>query len=169
MKSTSEKKSIKNQKGKWSKTGVPHKGWLCIDIEDTEELFSICEMCESQEIRFVHHMQHKDYPKVLKVGCDCAGYMEGSLKNAKDRDKSIKSRALKRKRWLTRNWPISQKGNERIKTKGFYITVYVKNNDWSYSIFHQDKKNINSRSGYDTSDAAKLAAFDHFDQLIKLR
>ena len=51
---------VKNH-GKWSEQGVPHKGWRCIDVEDLGEFDSVCEMCDTQEIRYVHYMQHSDY------------------------------------------------------------------------------------------------------------
>lgn len=66
-------------RGKWSQPGLPHRGWHCVDIEDLGEPQVECEMCESQTIRFVHHMEHPDYSQVLEVGCICAGHMEGML------------------------------------------------------------------------------------------
>jgi hypothetical protein len=44
--------------GKWSRAGVPHKGWECVDVEDLENDRAICEMCEVTEIRYVHTMVH---------------------------------------------------------------------------------------------------------------
>ncbi|GHV31592.1 hypothetical protein AGMMS4952_20620 [Spirochaetia bacterium] len=61
---------FENRRGKWSDKGVPHKGWKCIDIEDLGEPSLTCEMCESQEIRYVHYMKHPGYKDILKVGCD---------------------------------------------------------------------------------------------------
>jgi hypothetical protein len=46
----------------------------------------VCEMCESQTIRYVQHMEHPDYPDVLKVGCICAGHMEENLSEYIGRD-----------------------------------------------------------------------------------
>jgi hypothetical protein len=40
--------------GKWIEPGVPHKGWVCVAITDLEEVDAVCEMCEVQEIRYVH-------------------------------------------------------------------------------------------------------------------
>ena len=41
--------------GKWSQAGVPHKGWIWVDIEDLGEPSATCEMCETQEIRYVQY------------------------------------------------------------------------------------------------------------------
>jgi hypothetical protein len=40
--------------GKWSEPGVPHRGWNCIDIHDVGEPSHLCEMCESQMVRYIH-------------------------------------------------------------------------------------------------------------------
>jgi len=49
--------------GKWSMPGFPHSGWTCIDIENLGAPDAICEMCERQDIRYVHAMEHPDYPE----------------------------------------------------------------------------------------------------------
>ena len=51
--------------GKWSQQGVPKKGWTCIGFEELGKLSTQCEMCEIQDIRYVHQMQHPDYPHIL--------------------------------------------------------------------------------------------------------
>jgi hypothetical protein len=55
--------------GKWSEPGVPHRGWTCTGVTDLEEPAATCEMCETAAIRYVHHMEHADYPGGLGVGC----------------------------------------------------------------------------------------------------
>ena len=55
--------------GKWTQLGVPHRGWLCLDVEDLGGSSQLCQMCEGVDVRYVHHMQHPDYPDVLAVGC----------------------------------------------------------------------------------------------------
>lgn len=32
-----EESELVKKRGKWSKAGVPHKGWHCVDIEDLGE------------------------------------------------------------------------------------------------------------------------------------
>jgi hypothetical protein len=61
----SEDTAVATQRGKWSQVGVPHKGWRCIDVEDLGSPNQVCQMCESREIRFVHRMEHDDYPEIL--------------------------------------------------------------------------------------------------------
>jgi hypothetical protein len=51
--------------GKWTQPGVPHRGWYCVYVEDLGEPDRYCDMCETQPIRYVHYMQHHDYPEEL--------------------------------------------------------------------------------------------------------
>lgn len=44
--------------GKWSQPNVPHKGWVCETVENSGSGGPMCEMCEAQEIRYVHVMSH---------------------------------------------------------------------------------------------------------------
>ena len=55
-------------------------------------------MCEHAEIRFVHYMEHKDYPEVLGVGCICASNMEEDYTAAAEREQELRSRARRRAR-----------------------------------------------------------------------
>ncbi len=105
-----EESCVAAGRGKWSQAGVPHSGWQCVEIEDRGEPLAKCEMCESQTIRYIHYMEHLGYPQILEVGCVCAGHMEGDISAARTRESSMKSRAGKRARWLTRKWRISAKG-----------------------------------------------------------
>jgi hypothetical protein len=71
-------------------------------------------------------MEHPSFQGVLAVGCICAGHMEGDVSAARGREASMRSRASKRTRWLTRNWRMSAKGNPTIKADGFRVTVYAR-------------------------------------------
>jgi len=162
-----ETELISKGHGKWSEKGVPHKGWICIDIEDTGELSSVCEMCEKQLIRYKHYMKHSDYQKVLKVGCVCAGNMEDNLVSARRRDDFMKSRSNKRKKWLNRNWKRSAKGNDYLKSDGYLVVMMDKNAFWSALIQSDDKTFVKwSQRKYKTINEAKLAAFDYLTKIL---
>jgi hypothetical protein len=83
--------------GKWSEPGVPHKGWVCLGVDDLGpgELMT-CQMCMVAQIRYVHAMVHDDYPEKLLCGCVCAGNMEGDVDRAAQRDRAAKSDARRR-------------------------------------------------------------------------
>ena len=78
-------RSVMGATGKWTQPGVPHKGWVCVDIEDLGSPDHVCEMREVQDVRYVHLMTHPDYAGKLRVGCICAGHMEGDSSRARDR------------------------------------------------------------------------------------
>lgn len=148
--------------GKWSQAGVPHKGWTCTSVEDLGAPDAVCEMCETLEIRYVHHMEHPDYPEALDVGCVCAENMENDYEAPRRRERALKNAAQRRRRWLSRKWNISAKGNAYLNTDGLNITVFRKTPaEWGAWI--EDKmtgQSATSKRRYSTEDAAKLAAFD---------
>jgi len=165
--STTEEHLVASRRGKWSTPGFPHKGWVCIDIEDLGEPQAECEMCESQAIRYVHHMEHPLHSKTLAVGCVCAGHMEGNLYAARNRDAAMQSRAAKRKRWITRIWKISMKGNPTIKADGFRVTIYSRGGGWAATLSPIVGPGVlHGRRNYTTVEQAKLAAFDHITRLL---
>lgn len=124
-------------------------------------------MCESQTIRYVHHMQHPTYSDILEVGCVCAGHMEGDLAASRAREATMKSRASKRKRWLSRVWRVSAKGNPNIVADGYRVTVYPRGGGWACTVAAVDNSTVqHSRRNYVTQGEAKLAGFDHISRLL---
>ena len=118
-------------------------------------------MCEWQQVRYVHHMRHADYHKVLEVGCDCAGYMQGDLTAARQRERTLKSRQKRRAKWTARKWKISKRGNPWLETKGHHITIFRRASNWTFRVSreYEDFEQF-SDATFPTVDQAKLAAFD---------
>ena len=152
-------------RGKWSQPGVPQKGWQCIDIDDLEEIAATCEMCETQEIRFVHNMEHPNYPHVLGVGCVCAEHMEGDYVAAKQREKRAISIAGRRARWMKGPVERIPQGNPFINRNGFNVVLYPYAGGWAYKVEDGDSGQLSRGSGYGTLDEVKLAAFEKFIEL----
>ncbi|MCW3477773.1 hypothetical protein [Limobrevibacterium gyesilva] len=147
--------------GKWSQPGVPHKGWTCIDIEDLGEPSATCEMCETQEIRYVHHMQHPHYPDVLGCGCVCAGHMEEDYEGARQREKVLRNASARRRKWLTRGWRVSRNGNPFLNVDGYNVVVYPAGQGWGFRVSNRvTDKSVVSRRVLASMDAAKLRSFD---------
>src|SRR5262249_43091375 len=82
----------RTDRGNWSRPGVPHKGWVCIDVYDVGSDLYTCEMCEFAQVRFVHVMTNERWPEQLSVGCHCAGRMEEDAAAAVEREHRLKSR-----------------------------------------------------------------------------
>jgi hypothetical protein len=76
--------------GKWSRTGVPHKGWVCDAIDDLGDDLETCAMCEVAEVRYVHVMTNPRWEGELRVGCVCAGRMEEDAAAAERREAEFK-------------------------------------------------------------------------------
>jgi hypothetical protein len=119
-------------------------------------------MCETQEIRYVHTMKHPDYVSELGVGCVCAEKMEDDYEGPRRREKALRSATSRKKRWLSRKWKISTKGNSYINTDGFNITTYPHHDGtWGGRIEERSTgRSQQSRKRYQSEDTAKLAAFD---------
>jgi hypothetical protein len=148
--------------GKWSQPGVPHKGWTCVYIEDLGELAAVCEMCETQDIRYVHYMEHADYSEKLGCGCICAGRMEEDYERARSREKGLRNAAGRRRRWLSRAWRVSAKGNPYLNATGYNVVVYaLSSTTWGFRIKNRGTDaGVTSRRAYPSENAAKLGAFD---------
>jgi hypothetical protein len=154
----------KKPTGKWTRAGVPHRGWTCIDVyddcPDNEEPTRVCEMCEIQIIRFVHVMRHREHPE-LEVGCVCAGNMQGDYAGARRREQWLKNRGARRRVWLKRKWRTSTRGNEYVNADGFNVVVFWRNDQWSARVKHGDTDvELFVERRCETSAAAKLAALD---------
>jgi hypothetical protein len=109
--------------GKWCQPAVPHKGWTFVGFDDLGEPSAICEMCETQTIRYVHYMEHPNYPQQLGCGCVCAGRMEEDYEGARRREAVFRSVTARRHGWLSRKWRMSSKGNPYINAPEGRVTV----------------------------------------------
>ena len=119
-------------------------------------------MCETQEIRYVHHMEHPDYRDSLGVGCICAQHMENDYEAPRRRERTLRNAAQRRHRWLCRKWKISAKGNAYLNTDGMNIVVYCRTRTlWTARIEERATGRFETlKRRYTDEDTAKLAAFD---------
>lgn len=147
---------------RWDQEGLPHKGWAeqkTIDLNPDgradEAAYETCEMCGNERIRFVHVMVHDAVPGPLRVGSVCAGKMTDDYEAARRREERLRSRAGRQKRWLSRAWRQSQKGNPFINVDGHNVGIHRTRGGWGYRI--DDR--FGTRS-FASSDEAKLALFD---------
>ena len=92
------------------------------------------------------------------VGCVCAEKMSGDYEGPKRRENRLRNRAVRRKKWLTRTWRTSSKGNPFLNIQGHNVGVHInKFKRWGYRIGSRF-----STKTYATKDEAKLALFDDF-------
>jgi len=93
--------------------------------------------------------------------------MEEDLSAARSREASMKGRAGKRKRWISRKWKISRQGNHWIEADGYRVTIFPKVSGWGAtvaSVFGSYERY--SKRFYATPEDAKLASFDLISSLL---
>lgn len=146
----------------WDQPGVPHKGWTCEGVSDLEAPDGTCEMCGREEVRYIHHMVHPDYPGGLDVGCVCAEKMEEDRVAPRLREGKLRNVAARRRRWQSRVWKVSAAGNPYLNTDGFNVSVFQKKDGtWGGKLEERSSgRFVFSRRHYPTESAAKLGAFD---------
>lgn len=157
----------------WSKAGIPHKGWVCVDVEDIAENatgsenieYEQCEMCGNEKIRFVHIMEHPEYPNELRVGCVCAEKMSGDYVNPRKAEDTLRKRALRRKNFNNKDWNFNPaKRTHSKKYKGEYITIMESWNG-NLGIFFADNRiwEYNGRKIRSFEEAERVA-FEIFEE-----
>lgn len=146
----------------WNQEGIPHKGWNHVNVIDMGEAIEKCQMCGKEDIRYVHIMEHADYVEDLRVGCVCAEKMSNDYDRPREKEQKLRNRAARRTKWLTRTWRVSAKGNPFLNIESYNITVFpTKYGKWGYKIGDKFGKEY-----YKTQDGAKLASFEHINDLL---
>jgi hypothetical protein len=102
---------------------VPKSGWRCEDVQDIGVTRFTCEWCGHQHIRYVHTMRHPQSGR-LKVGCICAGHLEGSLAAAYAREGVFKLAEARKLRWASKDWKRSKRGVLYANGDGFNVRIY---------------------------------------------
>jgi hypothetical protein len=122
-------------------------------------------MCENVEIRYVHSMEHPDYPDELEVGCICAEHMEEDRVGPGLREKKVRSRNNRRKTWGSKVWATSARGNAYLNSDGFNLTVFsaptLAGREWRLRVVHRESGSEQAwKRRYVSEAAAKYAALD---------
>lgn len=107
--------------------GAPLENWSCTEVEDGETADFICELCGCDRVRFIHVMAHADYDGVLQVGCVCAGYMEGDLIAAKERDDAARRKSSRRANFRKKVWTENSENKWSVKYKHHLYLLNEKN------------------------------------------
>lgn len=133
---------------KWSKEGLPHKGWKCIDVIDLAEHvtsgdtipYEQCEMCGNEKIRYAHVMTHPEYPNEIYVGCVCAEKMTDDYDTPRKKETAVRNRSMRRNNFNKVQWRFnSEKGTYSKKYKGEYITI-MKSRYGNWGVFFANQR-----------------------------
>jgi len=105
-------------------------------------------------------MKHDNYDDALRVGCVCAEHMSGDYVNPGTREKRLKNKAARRRKWLSLKWKTSKKGNPYLKKDQMILTVFpnrYKLGFWKYGIDSDF-----GHESYPSQETAKLALFEEY-------
>ena len=159
---------------RWSKEGIPHKGWECIDVIDLGEgvfegeaiPYESCEMCDQEKIRYIHILKHPNYCGEIHVGCDCASKMTDDYVSPPQRENDLRNRANRRRNFMKQSWRVKpETGNYVLRYKGDYITI-VKNQYGGFGVVFKGIRQWNYCGNKILDfDTARIVAFNLFDEL----
>ena len=146
----------------WNKSGYPHKGWNWESVTDLEEATHVCEMCDKENIRYVHTMRHSVENISIDVGCICAEKLSEDYTGLyKEREKKLRGIAQRKKSFLSRKWKHNLKKNSWfLDIDGITVTIFPDKftpGKWKY-VFNNKFSDLK----FDTVESAQLAAFDAF-------
>ncbi|MCI9843520.1 hypothetical protein FLV_01865 [Flavobacterium pectinovorum] len=149
----------------WKQSGIPHKGWILIDVIDVREdeqsedetEYESCMMCGNERIRYVHIVEHREINEEFRVGCVCAEKMTNDYLNPGRRESELRNRANRRKNWKKKTWKLSSKLNWYIKVEDHIIVIFKDKFTSKYKVMID--KTIGNKFFKDLEDA-KMAAFN---------
>ena len=149
---------------KLKELGAPLENWKCVDLIDTEVNDFECELCGCECVRYVHVMRHDEYPEPLKVGCLCAGVMEGDVLAAKERDRKLKNRAKRKRNFPKRKWKRAKSGSYYLRYRS--RVVFINESYGRYNCCCEGKRvySYHNKPIYDFLSAV-YAAFDLADPI----
>lgn len=136
----------------WNKQGLPHKGWIHLGVTDMENAEYRCQMCDKEEIRFLHKMYHPELPDYYEVGCVCAGHMTDPYQ-ALEQEKIIRKKSMSKKRFMKDNWntlPIDNQNDYTYKSvRNKIYGVFAIKDKWHYNV-----ETVISEQGYNNKEDA---------------
>jgi len=126
------------------------------------EFYEKCQACGKDHVRFIHIMEHPEYPKSLRVGSVCAEHLEDNSDAPNERERKIISRQKLKMNFPSKDWKYNKNGNLYLIYNGKFITIMKsKNNSSEYGIMY-DGKYYSEYNGkkFKNLTEAKLAAFE---------
>jgi hypothetical protein len=146
--------------GLWSKEGVPHKGWRLAFVDDLSEANHVCEMCNNERIRYVHHVEHEEYGW-LEVGCVCAENLTQDRAQPRAAERTLRNRAARREKWLSQPWRLSRRGGFYLRREGVvFVVTSFPGVGWKAYLCTDRTTWKGGKRVYETQEQAKMALFD---------
>ena len=136
-----------------------------IDVreDDPEAPLSECEVCGCDRVRYEHYMEHRHFPFQVMTGCICAGIMEGSILDAKERERKVKNRSARRRRFAEKEWKETIPGVYRRRYRHHEVTLYEHGGTFTVDVNGRRETRYKGRPITDLLSAG-YAAFDMIDK-----
>ena len=97
--------------------GAPLTGWRCVRVSDHESDDFTCELCKCTRVRYVHVMEHPQFPRTLSTGCICAGLLEDDVLGAKKREREARCRYQRKTNYLKKEWSAASEKRWELRYK----------------------------------------------------
>lgn len=86
-----------------------------------------CEMCGNERATSISWSTRRKL--TVRVGCVCAEKMTEDLVNPMRREKRLRNRFARRKKWLERSWAPSKRGREYLTVGHNHIVIFRRGGD----------------------------------------
>lgn len=140
---------------------MPMSGWRFRAFEDLgEDHRCRCQACRRQKMRYAHVLEHPDWPEPIRVGCVCAGRLEGDLKRARLREQAFRLDERRRARWpVMRTW--RRRGPHLFMRHMDWDVHLIEGENWSGSVRHLIKDyETFLPGGIEDGEDARMMTFD---------
>ena len=104
----------------------------------------------------------------LAVGSVCAAHMVQGYRGVDRRKADARNRRDRRGRWVSRSWEPREDGSEALSAYGYLTTVGLSEGGWQVRVTVEDAESMWHDGGFETKDDARLAGFDHIEEVGRL-
>lgn len=146
----------------------PQDGWWLRRWEDlgADPAFWIrCDNKCGHRLRYVHFLNHHDWPGCIKVGCCCAAKLSSDY-DPTEYERRMISLAKREQLFVTSpRWRVSKKGNPWLKAGKRIVTIFSKGPWWFACIAKKGEPQPSWGNDFLSIEAAKRWAFRRLEEL----
>jgi hypothetical protein len=145
---------------RWDVPTLPHKGWVLDGISDLGEPEATCDMCGTEDIRYLHHLSHPTVNAQVSVGRVCAEHLTNDYSGPRQHEAALTALVKRRQAFPNRHgWRQSVRGNPFIRFSTHHVVVWSVGR-WSGERWMFRADDVAGSQDYATFDDAARAAFD---------
>ena len=167
MNTTSFPKKARKRKRPRKRPKPPEPDWQhlsCTDLRQEDEFPGTCDLCNRSGIRFLHLIEDQNSGETMAVGCCCGEKLVTEFDGKRIERKLLSLRKKREEFPYRKSWKLSRKGNPRLVTKDYSVTIYPDNYDpdvFSYCVVDKDDdRETYFGNGFLSPNDAKRGAYD---------